>query len=124
MDNALPDLPGFDTQAALKLLNNNPRLYNMILKRFRTQYAAVFAGLSATLKGTDWEIIQREAHTIKGLAGNIGHPALREAALALELSLKDAASPDTVAVGALADKLLSSLSSVLDTLGRAYPELQ
>jgi two-component system sensor histidine kinase/response regulator len=122
MDNPLPALPGFDTAAAMKMLNNNAKLYGSVLKRFTKQYAASYPTLETTLKGTDWVLIQREAHTIKGLAGTIGHPGLQEAARALESCVKGVDAPDPAAILPLADAFLAALSSVLGTLKAAYPE--
>jgi HPt (histidine-containing phosphotransfer) domain-containing protein len=122
MDISLPDLPGFETTPALKMLNNSLKLYSSVLKRFHKQYAGNYASLAETLHGTEWESIQREAHTAKGLAGTIGHPGLQEAAKALELSVKDVASPDPAAVAPLADEFLAQLSVVLDVLKKAFPE--
>ncbi len=125
MDIMLPDLPGFDTVAALKLLNNNAKLYGSVLKRFKAQYVAAYADLAQTMRGSDWDKIQREAHTIKGLAGTIGHPLLQQAALDLEMYIKNAASPADIvpdAVAARAGEFLDALAGVLAILKDAYPE--
>lgn len=122
MDTSLPELPGFDTEPALKMLNNNAKLYGIVLKKFHKQYAAGYDDLAATLRGADWPGIQREAHTIKGLAGTIGHPGLQEAAKALELSVKDNPAPDAAQVSALAGNFLDALADVLGILKNAYPE--
>jgi HPt (histidine-containing phosphotransfer) domain-containing protein len=122
MDISLPDLPGFETAPALKMLNNSLKLYTSVLKRFHKQYAGNYASLTETMRGADWEAIQREAHTVKGLAGTIGHPGLQEAAKNLELSVKDVASPDPAALAPLVDEFLASLAEVLDTLKTAFPE--
>jgi len=122
MDNALPDLPGFDTATALKLLGNSTKLYGNVLKKFSEKYAASYSDLAAMLKsGADWEGIQREAHTLKGLAGNIGHPALHDTAQALELSVKDVPNPDPAKVAALAEDMLAQLEKALNILKQAFP---
>lgn len=123
MDTSLPNLAGFDTAAALKLLNNNEKLYGNVLKRFRAQYAGSYEELANTvLYGEDWETIQREAHTIKGLAGTIGHPGLQEAALGLEMSIKDVNPVDPEKVRAKGKEFLEVFSEVLCQLGQAFPE--
>jgi HPt (histidine-containing phosphotransfer) domain-containing protein len=116
MDDALPDLPGFDTASALKMLGNNAKLYKSVLKRFYKQYADN-SELAGKLKNfSNLEDIQREAHTLKGLAGTIGHAALQNAAQALELSVKDRESPAPAEVSALAEALLTRLAEVLELL--------
>ena len=121
MDAGIPELPGFDKAAALKLLNNNERLYGIILKKFHGQYAGGYEALADTLlNGDDWATIQREAHTIKGLAGTIGHPGLQQAALALELSAKD---PDNIVpenIRTKAKEFLEIFSVVLCQLGSVF----
>lgn len=123
MDIMIPDLPGFDTSAALRLLGNNEKLYVNVLKRFRGQYAGNYEILADTmLHSEDWETIQREAHTIKGLAGTIGHPGLQQAALELEMGVKDAVTVNPEAVLAKAKDFLNVFSVVLCQLGQAFSE--
>ena len=116
MDDALPDLPGFDTASALKMLGNNAKLYKSVLKRFYKQYADNSELASKLGNLSDLEGLQREAHTIKGLAGTIGHAALQNAAQALELSVKNRESPDPAEVDPLVEALLARLAEVLDLL--------
>lgn len=119
----IPDLPGFDTAGALKLLANNEMLYLKVLKRFHGQYADGYEALADTLTGgEDWPTIQREAHTIKGLAGTIGHTGLQQASLDLELSIKDKAAIDPDEVRVKAKAFLGVFSTVLCQLGAALPD--
>lgn len=123
MSSMIPNLPGFDTAAALRLLADNEKLYVSVLKRFHAQYAGSYEALADTLtSGEDFAAIQREAHSIKGLAGTIGHPELQQAALDLELSIKDKASVDVDEVRAKGRAFLSVFSTVLCQLGAAFPE--
>lgn len=122
MSITLPNLPGFDCEAALKLLANNEKLYVNVLKRFHGQYAGAYEELAdAMLNGSDWEAVQREAHTIKGLAGTIGHPELQKAAMELELAAKDNAAAGIDAARDRAREFLSVFSTVLCQLGAAFP---
>ena len=123
METMIPELPGFDTAAALRLLGNNEKLYTNVLKRFRGQYAGNYESLAdAMLHGEDWETVQREAHTIKGLAGTIGHPGLQQTAMELELAIKDASPVNPDVVRAKAKDFLETFSIVLCQLGQAFPE--
>lgn len=123
MDDMIPDLPGFDIAGALKLLAGNQKLYVNVLKRFHGQYAGSYDALVGTLlSDTDWEAIQREAHTIKGLAGTIGHPELQERALQLEMSIKDKAAVDEDEVRTKAKAMLATFSDILCQLGAAFAE--
>lgn len=121
MDTIIPELPGFDTAGALKLLANNEKLYVNVLKRFHSQYAGTYEALADSLtNGEDWAAIQREAHTIKGLAGTIGHPELQNAALELELAIKDKVAVNAEEVRNKAKAFLGVFSTVLCQLGAAF----
>lgn len=123
MDVIIPNLPGFDTDGALKLLAGNQKLYVNVLKRFHGQYASSYETLANTLlSGQDFAEIQREAHTIKGLSGTIGHPELQEKAMQLEMSIKDKASVDEDEVRTKAKAMLAVFSDVLCQLGVAFAE--
>ena len=123
MDAMIPDLPGFDTAAALKLLAGNQKLYVNVLKRFHGQYSGSYEALAdSMLSGEDWAAIQREAHTIKGLAGTIGHPALQEKAMELEMSIKDKSAVDAAEVRIKAKAMLGVFSDVLCQLGASFAE--
>lgn len=124
----LPDLPGFDTATALKQLANNQKLYGNVLKRFAGQYLPKFDELSAQLANipTEGEALaeaQREVHTLKGLAGTIGHTALQEAAVHFDAAAKEPGlhSPDELK--ALSGELLARLREALDVLRAAFPEV-
>ncbi len=91
----LSGLPGFDTAGALQRLAGNQKLYRTLLERFYNGYSKFGQDIQASLAAGNFEEAQRGAHTIKGLAGTIGHQGLAEAALALEHACRDAAqAPD------------------------------
>lgn len=121
MDTLIPDLPGFDSETALKLLGNNKKLYVTVLQRFYSQYSGSnYEKLSnLLLAGDDLAGIQREAHTIKGLAGTIGHPALQQLATELESIAKD--TSDIGEIRAKSKEFLELFSTVLCQLGMTFP---
>ena len=86
----LPNLPGFDTAGALQRLAGNQKLYRTLLERFYNSYHAFGAEIQSHIAAGNIEEAQRNAHTIKGLAGTIGHAGLAEASLALETACKNA----------------------------------
>lgn len=123
----LPELPGFDTATALRQLANNQKLYGNVLKRFAGQYLPRFAALSAQLAdlppaGEALAEAQREVHTLKGLAGTIGHPALQEAAVRFDAAAKEPGQHSPEELKALSGELLARLKEVLDVLQAAFPE--
>ena len=86
----LPNLPGFDTAGALQRLAGNQKLYRTLLERFYNGYNNFGRDIRASLAAGNFEEAQRNAHTIKGLAGTIGHAGLAEASRALETACKNA----------------------------------
>lgn len=94
-----PTFSGLDVQSALKRLGGNTTLYHKLLDRFRGAYTPDAAALAAALEAGDLASAEREAHTLKGLAGSLGADALQSAAAELEHSCKSGADPDTCKAG-------------------------
>jgi len=84
----LPTLDGIDTQQGLRHVAGNRALYRRILRKFvHSQRDAVARIRQSVAEGRREEAI-RLAHTLKGVAGNIGAAGLQAQALALETMLK------------------------------------
>ncbi len=91
-DNApLPSLPGIDVQAGLATAMGNGALYRRLLAKFRDGQGAFAADFAASLADTDPAAPTRCAHTLKGMAGNIGARGVQAAAQALETACADGA---------------------------------
>ena len=91
---ATPDLPGIDLQQGLKRLGQNRELYRLILSEFRQEYDGAVTQLRRFLDENDQEGAIRYAHTIKGMAGNLSAIGLADAALELEMALRESAVED------------------------------
>lgn len=84
---AQPDLPGVDMNDAMTRLGGNYDLLKMVYDDFREQYsdaAATMAELIMTRSFTDAAGL---AHTLKGVAGNIGAKRIAAVAKAMEAAL-------------------------------------
>jgi len=77
---------GFDVATALQQLGGIEKLYLSVISKFAATYQNLPDTIQADLEKGDLAKVQREAHTVKGLAGTLGHGALREAAMQLEHS--------------------------------------
>jgi predicted ATPase/signal transduction histidine kinase/DNA-binding response OmpR family regulator/HPt (histidine-containing phosphotransfer) domain-containing protein/predicted Ser/Thr protein kinase len=73
----LPDLPGVDIRVGLQRCGSNPKLYRKLLVDFARDHGNIVERIR---DATDNKVAEREAHTLKGVAGNLG--ATRLAALA------------------------------------------
>ena len=71
---------------AMARLNNNKKLYIMLLKKF--DCAAMLEELLGKIKEGDAVGAEASAHTIKGLAANLSLADLREKAEAIDTILK------------------------------------
>ncbi|MDK9706194.1 MAG: transporter substrate-binding domain-containing protein [Desulforhopalus sp.] len=96
---AMPELPGFDTVRALARMGGSVRSYRKTLAKFVAGEAEAMARVQASLAAGQRLDARREAHTLKGVAGNIGATALQEEAAELEARL--AASDGEVAASLL-----------------------
>ncbi|MDM8540956.1 response regulator [Desulfococcaceae bacterium HSG9] len=83
--NGLPQqMPDLDIDTALKRLGGNRKLLKKLLINFADDYSDITEILRKALASGDTEYIRRTAHTIKGVAGNIGADKLSEVAAELE----------------------------------------
>jgi CheY-like chemotaxis protein len=81
----IPRLSGIDTVSGLNRVGGNQALYLKILKKFSASQADVITRIQ---HAPDAKTALREAHTLKGLAGNIGADDLQQAAAKVETLLK------------------------------------
>jgi signal transduction histidine kinase/DNA-binding response OmpR family regulator len=85
----IPDLDGINTEIGLNRVGGNTKLYLKILNKFRISQADAIERIETAFDAGDNETSKREAHTLKGLAGNIGAEALQQAAQAVENQIKE-----------------------------------
>jgi PAS domain S-box-containing protein len=119
-DIELPQLPGIDTQTGLARVAGNMKLYRSILLKFRDSQANVVDEVVAALAQDDNETAQRIAHTLKGIAGNVGASELQEAARQLEHAIKN----NTGEADRLIEPVRSVLSRVLSSLDTLHTSSQ
>ena len=80
----LPVCAGLDTQDGLTRLAGNRKLYLKLLRQFTEQQGTVPAQIGAALAQGDPNLAERLAHTLKGVAGNLGAKPVQTAADELE----------------------------------------
>jgi len=87
----LPDVAGLNTADGLHRVAGNKKLYRKLLRQFSSTEADAAQRIAAALAGNDRALAERLAHTVKGVAGNIGAPTVQNAAAQLEKAIKDSA---------------------------------
>jgi two-component system sensor histidine kinase/response regulator len=85
----LPEIEGLDSFNALRRVLGKKPLYESMLRKFITGQKSVVAEIAGALQENAWEDAERLAHTLKGVAGNIGATAVVSIATQLESALKE-----------------------------------
>jgi HPt (histidine-containing phosphotransfer) domain-containing protein len=104
----IPTLADVDVEGGLKRVAGNKKLYRNLLTQFAEKQADAAAQITEALNAGNRELAERTAHTVKGVAGNLGITQVQAAAAAVEKALRQN-EPD-----------VSNLLSELDTLLRGH----
>jgi two-component system sensor histidine kinase/response regulator len=115
-DEPMPDLPGIDVEGALKRVAGNRRLFLGLLKSFAEQQAGAARAVRDALAAGDADLARREAHTVKGVAANLGIEALRAAAADLERAI-GAGEVTELALEDFDLKLSAAVAAIREALG-------
>jgi signal transduction histidine kinase/CheY-like chemotaxis protein/HAMP domain-containing protein len=115
-DESLPlsGMPGISVKSGLAKVGGNRKLYRKLLSKFRRNHAHVANDIKNALNTDDPETATGLAHTIKGLAGNIGAQELHLIAVDLEASLRQ--NPKENMAERL-DAFSEALDLVVDSIG-------
>ncbi len=89
----LPTLQGFDLEAARHRVNGNETLLLKLLRRFREEQPRVPQGIRMALQAADRSTAERQAHTLKSVAGNLGLRGVQQSAAELEAAVRQGAAP-------------------------------
>lgn len=110
-------LPGIDIDDALNRLGGSWETYCAILKKFESYYTAFGENFRSLFDKNDLINCRMEAHSLKGVAGNIAARDLQLAASALEEAcVKENADKIRQTINTVEDELNSVLSSIKLTI--------
>ncbi|HYL23184.1 MAG TPA: response regulator [Burkholderiales bacterium] len=116
----VPAIEGLDAVAGLQRVAGNRALYLRVLRQFMQQEADVTARLAAALTRHDFEAAERIAHSLRGVAGNIGFTALHLDAATLENAIRARAGIDYAAM-AVDTRMSAILAALRAALGNGHP---
>jgi PAS domain S-box-containing protein len=85
----LPEIAGINLADGLKRVAGNRRLYRHLLGQFAAKQGDAAARISSALESGDLKLAERIAHTVKGVAGNIGITKVQSVAQKLEKALRN-----------------------------------
>ena len=106
-------LPGIDRTTGLRRVAGNEALYRKLLLDFHRDYAASIDRIRAAIGEDRLTDAERQVHTLKGVAGNIGAMDLHRAAQELDSALR---LGDLEKAGALLPDVERELSVVINGL--------
>lgn len=112
---ALPEIEGVDLEGGLKRVAGNKRLYRDLLLQFAAKQADAPAQISKAIESGDQKLAERIAHTIKGVAGNIGLGQVFATAGTLEKAIRHG----DAAVAALLEEFAKVLSRQVQAIRQA-----
>jgi two-component system sensor histidine kinase/response regulator len=115
----LPVVEGVDTADGLRRVAGNAKLYVSLLRRFAGQQADTAAQIEQSLAASDAPTAERLAHTLKGVAGNIGAAEMQARAGAVEAAIRGGLAGDAVA--ALLDEMRQTLDALVAAITAALP---
>ena len=123
-ERAAPDrlhqIADLDASAGLSRVGGNRTLYLKLLRQFVENQGTAVAGVTEAQGAGDRQTAERLAHTLKGVAGNIGATEVQFAAGALEKCIRDGAAEKDVET---AKRRVAATLDPLVTALRALPEV-
>jgi two-component system sensor histidine kinase/response regulator len=117
-DERLPEHEGLDVQAGLARAGGKVGLYRSLLRQFADQQGDALAGIEAALAKHDRPLARRIAHSLRGVAGNLGASQVQSAAARLEAAIHETAPAAELqaASAAVSDALLPLIASVREVV--------
>jgi len=114
----LPEFKNIDVKTGLMRTSGNKKLYMNLLKMFYEKNRDVTDQIKTAIGNNDQELSVRLAHTVKGVAGNLGATALNGVAARVETKLKkDAVGINDAELREFEEKLNMALSEIEEWLG-------
>ncbi|AGF51680.1 hybrid sensory kinase [Synechocystis sp. PCC 6803] len=107
---SIPHIPGLNSDDGLRRVLGKKSLYLKMLHKFVASQSSFLPEITQALGEKDYGFAERLAHTLKGVAGNIGAQELQQEAAELEKAIKEQWPQPEV------ENLLTNLGDRLDNL--------
>jgi len=115
----IPEIEGVDLTDGLKRVGGNQRLYRELLVKFAAKFADAGVQVSSALQSGDRSGAERIAHTVKGVAGNIGIKQVQFAAEKLEKAIREGGEAVPVILQDLTSLLRPQAEAIERALGKS-----
>jgi two-component system sensor histidine kinase/response regulator len=110
----LPEtLAGIDIKSGLSRVSGNERLYRSLLVKFYNGYSDSTNQIKDALSKEDLELGTRLAHTVKGVAGNLGAKDLQATSAEVEAAIKNGTLEK---IDSLLDTFQQNIKSIMNGL--------
>jgi signal transduction histidine kinase/DNA-binding response OmpR family regulator/HAMP domain-containing protein len=122
----LPPITGLDARAGLSRVGGNEKLYLKLLRQLLDDHGNAIEEIDRALKTGDTALAERLAHTVKGVAANLGATYVQSAAAGVEGSIRNRRSSVDVSgaieqLKAVLEPLVTSLRGALRVPAAAEP---
>src|ERR1700758_2428488 len=108
----LPEIAGINLADGLRRLAGNRRLYRDLLGQFVAKESGAAAQISAALESGDLKLAERIAHTVKGIAGNLGITEVQFEAQKLEKAIREGQDSAAALLGTFATVLGTQVHAI------------
>ncbi|SFN37728.1 PAS domain S-box-containing protein [Formivibrio citricus] len=115
----LADIPGLDTKLGLNVAGGKAENYVRLLRKFVSLHPGDMAQLRQKLAAGDRESALIIAHSLKGVAANLGGTEVKDGASALEAAIKAGGAQETLAP--LIEKLDAQLNTLIAKITETLP---
>jgi PAS domain S-box-containing protein len=113
----LPVIEGIDMVGGLKRVAGNKRLYRSLLEQFVAKQAGAAAQIAEALRKEDRSLAELLAHTVKGVAGNVGMGRVQAEAAKLETAIRERSADVPVLLAGLDAALGAQVQAIQSVLG-------
>jgi len=117
----LPEIAGVNLADGLKRVAGNRRLYRDLLGQFAAKQGNAAVDMSAALESGDVKLAERIAHTVKGVAGNIGITEVQSSAQVLEKAIREGEGTVPTLLRQFASLMGTQVHAIEKALGESTP---
>ncbi|MFT2111870.1 ATP-binding protein [Marinomonas sp. 2405UD68-3] len=111
-DGLLHTIPGLAFEESINRLQGNKTLYRKLLFKFADSQQDCIALLQTGIASNQWKEAERLAHTLKGVAANIGAKNIQHAAQIVESHLEQHKQPDLTQLAHILEPFISAIKAL------------
>ena len=115
----LPEIPGLDTGLGLKRVMGKQAFYRDMLRKYIDNQGEAPVQIRQSLDAGDFATAERQAHTAKGVSGNIGATQVQALAATLEKAIREKMPRETI--GEALEAFALAHGKLVTPLKEAFP---